>query len=189
MSNIITITRENGGRYCTAKIELRDRNGVTELSITGEAGRVVTERKARSEALAYWVSFFEDDWNAIKEMNERCGTRFRSPRSAAKFVLDTDGDFHGLDVEISDGRAYVGECFGHIREELAEWFPELVPLLPWHLNGTKAKCVHQALQGRTYQTDPGHVCPACGTKLGHAWYTWKLPARVLARVEALRALS
>jgi hypothetical protein len=185
-----SITRTRGGDFCKAEIELRDRNGTPELSICGVAGVVMSKREARKEALAYWVSFFEECPEEMVSMNQRCGRRFTSPNGAARFVLEEDGEFHGLDITAEGrDRVFLGQSFGQIREDLAEWFPELQSLFVWHLNGMKAGCVHQALQGRTFATDPGHECPSCGTVLGHAWYTWALPAGVLARVEALKALA
>jgi len=185
-----SILRERDGEWCKATIELRNRNGVEELSITGAAGHVITEEQAEEQALEYWVSFFEECPEEIIGMNQRMGTDFGNAEDAAQFVLDTDGSTHGLDVEEwEDGKCYVGHSWGQITDELSEWFPELDSLLVWHLNGMKAGCVHQHLQGRTYKTDPGHECPSCGTVLGHAWYTWPLPSRVLARVEELRALA
>jgi len=180
--------RERGSQWCKVEIELRNRNGKgLELSICGATGSVLSKREAKSEARAYWESFFEECPEEIKAMNERCGTRFRSPRSAATYVLQCDGPYHGLDVERIEGNTvYIGESFGQIRSEIAEFFPELAPLLVWHLNGMQAGCVHQRLQGRTYQTDPGHECAACGTKLGHAWYHWPLPGRVIEQIQAFK---
>lgn len=184
------ILRQRDGEFCEAQIELRVRNGVQELSICGTAGVVMHEDEAREQALEHWVSFFEECPEEIILMNRHWGTDFGNEEDAAQFVLDTDGEFHGLDVTDTDGdNVFVGHSFGQIREELAEWFPELQGLFRWHLNGMQAGCFHQALQGRTFETDPGHECPACGTKLGHAWNTWPLPASVVARVEALRDLA
>jgi len=185
-----SLLRSRDGEWCKVTIELRTRNGVQELSITGAAGVVMTERQARAEALEYWVSFFEECPEEIYSMNKRFGRQFRTARGAAKFVIDCDGEYHGLDVvEEEDGNVFVSHSCGQIRAELAEWFPEIGGLYRWHLNGMQAGCFHQALQGRTYKTDPGHECPACGTKLGHSWNAWPLPPRVLAKVEALRALA
>lgn len=185
-----SILRQRDGDFCRAEIELRERDGGQELSICGTAGVIMTEDSAREQALEYWVSFFEEMPEEIIGMNQRMGTDFGNAEDAAQYVLDTDGEFHGLDVTDTDGdNVLISHSCGQITEELAEWFPELAGLFNWHLNGMKAGCVHQHLQGRTYKTDPGHECPACGTVLGAAWYQWKLPASVVARVEALRNIS
>ena len=185
-----SILRERGGEWCKATIELLNRNGVLELSISGAAGLSMHEDEAREQAVAYWVSFFEEMPEEIISMNKRMGTDFGNAEDAAQFVLDTDGEFHGLDVEDTNGDiVLMGHSWGQITDDLAEWFPELRGLFRWHLNGMQAGCFHQALQGRTFKTDPGHECPACGTKLGNAWNVWPLPASVVARVEALRALA
>lgn len=106
------------------------------LSITGNAGHAMRPAEARRMAREYWEEFFEDDDN-IAEMNQRMGTRFRSPRSAARYVLQTDGEYHGLDVNDSiddDKRVYVGHSWGMLHDEVRDMFPELVPVLPYHLN-------------------------------------------------------
>lgn len=135
-----TITREKDGRYCTVEIEITD--GC--LSVCGEEGRVVSKPTAKKEALAYWRSFFEDNRGELAAMNERCGTRFTSATSAARYVLNADGEFYGLDAsEAPNGKIRILESCGQIRETIAEWFPEVTPLLPWHLNDMKAACEHQ----------------------------------------------
>jgi hypothetical protein len=42
-----------------------------------------------------------------------------------------------------EGKTLYGESFGQCVEEIAKFFPELVPALPWHLNDMKAGCEHQ----------------------------------------------
>jgi len=138
------ITREKDGRFCTVEIEITDGR----LSVCGEEGRIVSSRVAKKQALEYWRSFFEDSPEEMIAMNKRCGTRFTSPTSAARYVLNTDGEFHGLDAhEAPDGRIRLLESCGQIRETIVEWFPEVAPLLPWHLNDMKAACEHQEAEG------------------------------------------
>jgi hypothetical protein len=126
-------------RYCTANIELNEGN----LFITGEEGIVVSPKVARRMALDYWKVYFEDAPNAISEMNERCGTHFRSSKSAAKYVVEQDGDYHCLDAKEVDGKVYITESCGCIHDTLIEWFPEISSLIPFHLNNLQAGCVHQ----------------------------------------------
>lgn len=143
-----SITRTKNKRYCKATIRLTDQgDGVQRLSITGETGRIVSKAAARKEAKQYWISFFEDSPEEIFAMNERCGTRFSSASGAAKYVLDNDGEYHGLDATEIDGKVYVGERFGCVHDDIAEWFPELVDIIPWHLNDLKASCPHQEALG------------------------------------------
>ena len=83
-----SILRTRGKEWCQATIEIRERNGGPELSITGAAGYVLTERQARREAREYWESFFEDQPEEIYAMNQRFGRQFRTPRGAARFARD-----------------------------------------------------------------------------------------------------
>lgn len=139
-----SILRKRNGRFCRLEIELE--NG--RLSVCGSEGRIVRRTRAKKEALAYWRSYFEDDPGAIMEMNKRCGTRFSSASGAARYVLSVDGDLHGLDVLNEEGNEIlVLESCGQIRDEIAEWFPEVVPLLKWHLNDMQPGCEHQERDG------------------------------------------
>lgn len=133
------ITRTQGNRYCTVEIRLNEGR----LSITGEEGRVTKPASARKQAIEYWQSYFEEDAKYIVEMNDRCGTKFRSAKSAAKYVIETDGQYHGLDAKEIGDKVYILETCGQIVEEIGKWFPEVKPLLPWHLNDVRAGCVHQ----------------------------------------------
>lgn len=174
--------RMRGSRWCALEVELRDGR----LSIYGSEGRIVTRIAAKRQAREYWQSFFEEDRSQLHEMNDRCGTHYRTAKSAAKFVLDSDGEFHGLDVDHEDGgRVFLTESCGQIRETLAEWFPEVVPYFQWHLNDMHAECIHQEARGETYATHPGAECPDCGYKLGSAWQRRELPVEVVQWVQGL----
>jgi len=137
------ITRTKGKRYCTVEIGLRD--GC--LYITGENGCIVTPVRARRLAIEYWQTYFEEDSNFIHEMNERCGTHFRSARSAAKYVTRQNGEYHGLDATEVDGQVFLMQSCGCIHESIAKWFPEVKKLIPWHLNQLRAGCEHQEKLG------------------------------------------
>jgi hypothetical protein len=188
-----SILRTRNGEWCQATVEIRERNGGPELSITGAAGYVLTERQARRQALEYWESYFDECPEEIIAMNKKFGRRFSSATGAAKFVLECDGEYHGLDIENEeDGKVWIGHSWGQIRDELSEWFPELDSLFRWHLNGMHAGCIHQHLKGMTYDTHPGAACGSINctdVRLGSAWYHWGLPAKVVAKVEALRELA
>ena len=182
----ITQTRTKGRHWCRLEVSLE--NG--RLSICGSAGHIQSKGSAKRDALAYWVSFFDENAGELMEMNKRCGTRFTSSRGAAKYVLDSDGDFHGLDVEHVNGdTVYISECGGQIVNELREWFPEVAPYLKYHLNDMHAECIHQEARGETYATHPGAECPDCGYKLGSAWQRRELPAEVIAWAESLQEVS
>lgn len=169
--------RTKGGRWCEVEVTLKDGR----LSICGSEGRIMRPAAARREALAYWTSFFEDQPEEMVEMNRRLGKRFTSARGAAKFVIETDGEFHGLDVHYEDGdEVLVTESCGQIRETIAEWFPEVAPYLRYHLNDMHSECEHQEARGESWTTHPGAVCPDCGYKLGSAWQRRELPAEVVA---------
>ena len=163
--------RSRGGEFVCATVEIRQvtpggRDHLTRpaderlvLSITGTAGYVVTRAQAKKEAKESNVAYFEDlDTNGIANYNSQWGTNFRSPRAMAQYVLDTDGEFAGLDVHReTDKHVWITHSAGQIREEIAEWFPEIEWLLPYHLNDMK--------RGPNGEDD--------------RWYYEPLPARVV----------
>lgn len=138
------------GGFC--EVDIKVENG--RLSVSGTCGRVRTVAAAKKEALDYWESFFEDNPAEEMLMARKFDKRFKSPRHAAKFVVETDGDFHGLDVVATVGKkVLLGEGFGQITDEIRKWFPKVAPLLPWHLNDMRAGCEHQ----RKLKWGPGKV--------------------------------
>ena len=176
------ILRVKDGRWCELEVELRDGR----LSICGSEGRVISRGAARREARESWESFFEEDRNQLHEMNDRMGTNYRTAKGAAKFVVETDGEFHGLDVHRESGAwVFVTESCGQIREDLLTWFPEVAPYLKWHLNDMHAECEHQEARGETWATHPSAECPDCGYVLGSAWKRRELPAEVIAWAQSL----
>ena len=176
------IMRVKGNEFCRLEVELKDGR----LSICGTAGDVVTAKQARQDALRYWKEYFAEDWNQIEEMNERCGSTCRTPAGAARYVVENDGEYHGLDVISAEGdKVFIAHSGGQIVEELRKWFPEACPYLKWHLNDMKAECVHQEARGETWTTNPSAVCPDCGHKLGSAWLKRELPPEVVTWFESL----
>lgn len=138
------IYRQKGAEWCA--IEIRYESG--RLSIVGDQGEIVPAAEARRMAREYWESYFDDDKNARHEMNERCGTNYRTSKSAAKYVVDTDGEYHGLDVDREEnGKVWLLQSCGQIREDLEKWFPEFSEFYKWHLNDMKAGCEHQEALG------------------------------------------
>jgi len=138
------VLRKRDGRFCQLEIKLKDGR----LSICGTEGRIERRAAAKKQALEYWRNYFDEEPAAIQEMNKSCGTRFTSSTGAARYVVQTDGEFHGLDVLRADGNEVLcAESGGQILEEIADWFPEARPLLPWHLNDMKAGCEHQEALG------------------------------------------
>ena len=138
------IVRFKENEFCEVDIEFEKGR----LSICGSCGVCVPENDAKKQAFDYWLSFFE-------EMPEEFGTmvaRFQgqgidSFEKGAQFVLDTDGCYHGLDVDESidcglDKVAIIqggGQCVDAIRD----YFPELTEALKYHLNDMHAGCEHQ----------------------------------------------
>ena len=151
--------------WCALEVEIRDvGDGKRRLSICGAAGVIVKRAEAKREALEYWESFFEESPEELKHMGERFGRKFRTARGGARFVLDTDGEFHGLEVdhESDDGKwIYIGHSWGQIREEIARFFPEAMPYFKWHLNDMRP------------------------TQDGKSWGYEPLPPEVIAWVENL----
>jgi len=128
------------GGFC--EVDIKAESG--RLSVSGTYGRVRTVAAAKKEALDYWESFFEDNPAEEMLMARKFDKRFKSPRAAAKFVVESDGDFHGLDVVATVGKkVLLGDGFGQIKDEIRKWFPKVAPLLPWHLNDMRAGCEHQ----------------------------------------------
>ena len=182
-----TLTKISGGsndkQWTEATVEIE--NG--RLSICGAYGRILSDRQAKREAFYYWTSFFEEDPSEIYEMRKRC-PQFKgySPKAAARFVIASDGPFHGLDVHKEDeSGVWIVEGCGQCVEEMQAAFPQIAPLLPWHLNDLHAECAHQEKRGETYKNDGGIVCPDCGWKCGHEWCKRELPDAIVALAEAL----
>lgn len=167
------ILRTQGKRFCEVEINLEDGR----LSVYGTEGRIVRRTAARKEALAYWVSYFEDNPEEIIRLGRR------TARGAAKYVLDTDGEYHGLDVHserwASDGRnknVFLVESCGQITDTIREFFPELAPLLKWHLNDMRAGCAHQeAEKWAERPIDPSKPTNTYGTHFpGQRHASWNM---------------
>lgn len=174
--------------WCALEVELRETPQGLTLSICGSAGYVCTRAQAKREARLFWESFFEDCPEEIKAMNERCGTRFRSARAAARYVIASDGEFHGLDVFRDDGkRVYVLTSCGQIREELAEFFPETSAYYAWHLNGMRPSPAQP--ERREPATNAwGAACErvvAPAVPAGETWVHEPLPPEVIAWANGL----
>ena len=178
-------TREQDGKWCSIKIELRDiTRGLLgpELTICGAYGSIVTRKTAEKMALEYWVSFFEDSPGEIYEMGECFWKHFGNAKQAAKSVLKTDGPLHGLDVHSEfDGKIYLTEGCGQCTEELVKWFPEVEPYLKVHLNDMRPGCAHQRQNLRGWEV--GEVCGECGYRYGSKWLHADLPESVIEWAE------
>lgn len=132
------------GRWCQIEVDLKDGR----LSICGSEGRVFKDREAKALARRYWEDFFAENEAELAQFALKYGKR--TPKTAARYVIEQDGEYHGLDLEGGrpiDGQAYVIESCGQIRDDLAEWFPEHVPYFKWHLNDMHAGCEHQEALG------------------------------------------
>jgi hypothetical protein len=137
----------DGDRWCRIEVEVRTKpDGTKTLSICGSAGRIVSPKVARAEALASWEDFFEGNPEELGAFAVQHGKR--TPKTAARYVVQVDGPYHGLDVDSEeDGKVFLLESCGQIREELAEWFPEYAPYFKYHLNDMHAGCEHQDALG------------------------------------------
>jgi len=177
-------------QWCEVTVELSYRsmtNDKPRLSITGAEGYVLSPAQAKRDAQRYWESFFIDNPSELHDLNDRCGTSFRSSKSAAKYVREVDGELHGLDVhKIDDKRVYVTTSVGQIREMIVQFFPEIEPYLQWHLNDMRAGCAHQeackAARSGVYQV--GDTCVECKYSYGSAWNYQELPSNVLLWAQA-----
>lgn len=139
------ISRVKNGEFCTLHIELRDCQTGPELSICATLGRIETRKAAEKEALDYWISYFEDNPDAMPEMNRRFNRHFKKSTAAAKFVIATDGKLHGLDVAKEDGASiWISHSGGQCREEAERFFPGVKSVWDrWHLNGMRAGTAKQ----------------------------------------------
>jgi hypothetical protein len=137
---IRTVMATLGDEWCEMRVELQPLgDDKMRLSITGNAGHVVSEVDARQTAIDHWVSYFDETPDARREMNERCGVNLRTSLSAARYVVACDGGYHGLDVHRAEGgKVWLTESCGQIQPELREWFPDAAPMLKWHLNDMRS---------------------------------------------------
>lgn len=146
--------------WCAIKVELTERDGKERLSITGMAGYWMRPAQAKKEAIEFWESFFAESKEEMGRMALEHGKR--TPHTAAKFVVNSDGDYHGLDVVLGSApdwkgtakndkrtaeRVFTCHSCGQIREELDKWFPEMKKFYEWHLNDMKPACEHQEKLG------------------------------------------
>jgi hypothetical protein len=156
------------GAFCEVDIKVKDGR----LSVCGIYGRVRTEAAAKKEAIGYWESFFEENPAEEFLMARKFDKRFKSSRHAAKFVVESDGDFHGLDVVATVGKkVLISEGWGQITDEIRKWFPRVAPLLPWHMNDMRAGCEHQRKMkwgpGKTIALSPDHLTDAQHFTIAH----------------------
>lgn len=192
---------EKNGRFCRVRVELTRMKEGERLSISGSTGGVVTRAKAKGIALEYWRSWFEDNPEEIIGMNRRFGKRFTSAAGAARFVLETDGELHGLDTEVSDAPAKTVrliESCGQVWEEAEQFFPGIGRIWRrWHLDDMQAGTPRQMKALQQFTDDmrrPGESLfgAQCrflkkrrlhvdhGHEFGSAWFFKPLPADVLA---------
>lgn len=160
----VTRVDPDTAEFCTIKVELRDRGKDLELSICGEAGHVMDDEYAQMQAREYWITFFEDSPEELESM----GDEFEGdPEAAANFVLEMDGEYHGLDVvcpsNICDMNGYSTDDFedhvfsvhscGQIRNDLETFFPEAQPYFRFHLNSMSRLCEHMQEYSLVLQDD------------------------------------
>ena len=115
-----------------------------------------------------------------------------------------------------DASATIPEAPGPSADSNAP-FPEIAPLLPWHLNDLKAGCEHQDVLGwghgidvtvepeskeaqnawgatvtvttqrKVYKDSIGAPCPTCGYCYGTAWTKRELPPEIVKLAEEVAA--
>jgi hypothetical protein len=177
------ILRVKGNRWCELQVRIEPRKGMAtgHFSICGAEGEIHSCASARRQALEYWEGFFEGSPNDLRELGERFDRRFKTPRAAARFVLETDGEYHGLDAyKVTESKVYTVSSCGQIREEIAEFFPEAVPYFKWHLNDMRVSKV------RTETVTDAHGRVSIReVPEGASWEREELPPEVLAWVEGL----
>lgn len=131
-----TIRRRTGKHWCEVTMKVDE----GEFTMSGLYGQVLTREQAKEEAFEYWRSFFEDQPEELGKLVARfpeaaCGYGNDAASSAANFVLETDGEFHGVEVHIDEeNRVLAVRGGGQCREEINKWFPEVKKLWKWHLN-------------------------------------------------------
>lgn len=113
------------------------------LSVTGTIGYLTSPRYARQQALEQNISWLEESETNMDYIRQNSGKNFRSAVSAARWILETDGEYTGMDLhdEVSVGkgtRVLLTHSCGMVHDELKQAFPELKPLFPWHMSDMKA---------------------------------------------------
>jgi len=113
------------------------------MSITGCSGFICSEEAAQEQAMDCWISYFEEvgEGETLAFLREH-GINVNVSdddieETAAKHVVNTDGEYHGLDVDydLSDGdRVFVTTACGQIVDEIKAAFPELRRFMSCHLN-------------------------------------------------------
>ena len=124
------------------------------LAFTGMYGEVVSAEDAEEMALDYWARFLDDEPDELGRLIVRFPEiAMRAAQAdppaelsdtAAAFIVETDGKYHGLDVHLEDGdHVYLVTGCGQCHDMLREWFPELNGYFEYHLNDLSAGCEHQ----------------------------------------------
>lgn len=123
------------GRLSDAINTLRAADLDCTITATGVEGYVLTAKQARAEAMRYWESWWDDAPEVERRSwNSRNNQRIRSGKSHAKYVLDRDGEYHGLDVFEDRGDTVLsGHAWGCIHSQLTKHFPEVECVIKDHL--------------------------------------------------------
>lgn len=186
------------------------------LSITGSYGEYMAEDDARRNAYEGWVDYFDGDDEAFGAFVKRF-SGISTVEEAARYVLDSDGEFHGLDVDPSapgrDGYVAIGTGYGCVHDTIRAHFPELAPLIAYHLNDmTPGTPAQMAELDNWYKANPderhsyelsrtilasrdgddtevdgfgkGNMLVDNGYLYGSAWLTAEIPADVMALADA-----
>lgn len=164
-SALIDVIRDAfmSGQYARAQTLCWEAGRAIQISVTGTEGYVCAPRYALAESKRYMESYLSDTGQDLAEFNAQNGTNFRSEDRANEYLWRTEResgtDYPGLDVldvEYLGTRRAKGEngkvgraigsiervlvtsSCGYIHDTLREAFPELKPLIAWHLASMKA---------------------------------------------------
>lgn len=157
---------ENSYVTLEARLRVTDPGNIAGLSITGEAGDILSKKEARRLAFEHWVNYFEydaEEYEALllirnhgdEEDQKRIFDKSVGlPNLATEIVLRIDGEFHGLDVSLeTEDEVWIAHSCGQIREELEAEFPEHSWVFKYHLNDMRAECEHQRKLGWRHGKD------------------------------------
>lgn len=163
---LVSVVRDAfmSGQYARAQALAWEAGRAIQISVTGTEGYVCAPRYALAESKRYMESYLSDVGTDLAAFNADNGTNFRSEERAAMYLWRAERasgtDYPGLDVHDVEylgtrrakperpgtvGRAIgsiervlVTSGCGCIHDTLREAFPELKPLIAWHLASMKA---------------------------------------------------
>lgn len=96
----------------------------TSLGIKSKIGVVLSLSEAKAEAFSYWHARLSNSY-VRKQLGKQYGCVFLTAKGAARFVLRTFGELHGLDVyKVQGNEVFLAIGEANVHNDVDEWFPE-----------------------------------------------------------------